>query len=148
LWLVDEDVEVAPGVRTVAMPGHTDHHRGVRIDLGDRVILYPADLVPTAAHARLAWIMSYDLDPRTTYVEKERWLERAGREGWWIVFVHDPEVAVARAEPAAHGQGCGLDVILSADRGEGGSTAAARSADPPVGREVPAPHSNTRTEPT
>lgn len=115
LWLADGDLDLAPGVQTISMPGHTAHHQGVRVELGDRVILFPADLVPTAAHARLAWITAYDLDPRTTYDQKERWLERAGANDWWIVFEHDPDIAVARAGPATHGQGCALDVIFRPD---------------------------------
>jgi glyoxylase-like metal-dependent hydrolase (beta-lactamase superfamily II) len=63
---VDEDVEVAPGVRLVGMPGHTADHQGVLVDLGDTTVCYPADLVPTAAHVRLPWIMAYDLEPLVT----------------------------------------------------------------------------------
>lgn len=107
--LVDHDVEVAPGVRVVHTPGHTAHHQSVLIELGDERVFFPADLVPTSAHARLAWIMAYDLDPLTTLAEKERWLSRAGREGWRIVFEHDAAVASARARPSRSGVGCELE---------------------------------------
>ncbi len=109
---VDEDVDVVPGVRLVRMPGHTAHHQGVLVDLGSETVCYPADLVPTSAHVRLPWVMAYDLEPRVTLAEKERWLTRAAEEGWRLVFEHDPIVASARAIPAEGGVGCVLDEIV------------------------------------
>jgi glyoxylase-like metal-dependent hydrolase (beta-lactamase superfamily II) len=109
---VDEDVEIAPGVRLVGMPGHTEDHQGVLVDLGDTTVCYPADLVPTAAHVRLPWIMAYDLEPLVTLAEKERWLTRAGEEGWLLVFEHDPLIAAARARPAERGLGCNLGEVI------------------------------------
>ncbi|MGH7539392.1 MAG: hypothetical protein ACRELC_00160, partial [Gemmatimonadota bacterium] len=53
-------------------------------------------------------IMAYDVEPLVTLETKERWLGRAGREGWRIVFEHDPAVAAARARPSGRGGGCEL----------------------------------------
>ena len=50
---------------------------------------YLADLVPTAAHLPLPWIMGYDLEPLVTLETKRRILERAMKEGWLVVFEHD-----------------------------------------------------------
>ena len=110
--LVDEDVEIVPGVRLVSMPGHTADHQGVLVDLGEETLCYLADLVPTAAHVQLPWIMAYDLEPLVTLAEKERWLTRAGEEGWLLVFEHDPVIGAARARPAARGPGCELAEVF------------------------------------
>lgn len=104
---VDEDAEVARGVRLVHTPGHTPHHQSVRIDAADEVLLYLADLVPTTAHIPLPWIMGYDVEPLVTLESKRELLARAGAEGWVLVFEHDPEVAWARARPGDRG-GCEL----------------------------------------
>lgn len=109
LDLVEGETEVVPGVRLVDMPGHTQDHQGVLIEAGGETVCYPADLVPTAAHIPASWIMAYDVEPLVTWSEKERWLTRAGREGWRIVFGHDPVVAAARARPAPSGVGCELE---------------------------------------
>lgn len=110
LELVEGDVEVAPGVHLAHTPGHTAHHQSVRIDLGaDGTLFYLADLVPTTAHVPLPWIMGYDLEPLVTLETKRRVLGRAAREGWRLVFEHDPRVACARAVPREDGgDGCDL----------------------------------------
>lgn len=109
---VEDDMEVVPGVKLVRMPGHTADHQGVLVDLGHETLCYPADLVPTSAHLRLAWIMAYDLEPLVTLAEKERWLTRAGERGWRIVFEHDPVVVYGRARPTATGVGCEVGELM------------------------------------
>ncbi len=104
---VEEDVEVAPGVTLLHTPGHTPHHQSVRIDAGDDVLLYLADLVPTTAHIPLPWIMGYDVEPLVTLESKRELLTRAGEEGWILIFEHDPRVAYGWARPR-DGGGCEL----------------------------------------
>src|SRR5208337_974561 len=60
LHLVDPPCTVAEGIQVLATPGHTRGHMSVLID--DEV-LYPGDLIPTAAHVHLPCIMAYDLYP-------------------------------------------------------------------------------------
>lgn len=105
---IEEDAEVAPGVHMVRTPGHTPHHQSVRIEAGDDVLLYLADLVPTSAHVPLPWIMGYDVEPLVTLEAKREVLGRAGAEGWVLIFEHDPEVAYGWARPREEGDGCEL----------------------------------------
>ncbi len=60
---IDDDTEVAPGVRLQRAAGHTDHHQVVWIESGASRALYLADLMPTTAHMPDAWGMGYDLAP-------------------------------------------------------------------------------------
>jgi glyoxylase-like metal-dependent hydrolase (beta-lactamase superfamily II) len=55
-----------------------------------------ADLVPTAAHLPLPWIMGYDVEPLVTLESKRRLLARAEAEGWRLVFQHDATVVSGR----------------------------------------------------
>ncbi|MDX1396641.1 MAG: MBL fold metallo-hydrolase [Gemmatimonadota bacterium] len=126
LELVEGDQEIVPDVLLVGLPGHTADHQGVLIDLGEEIVWFPCDLVPTSAHLRLSWIMAYDLEPLVTLATKERWLTRAGREGWRIVFPHDHAVVSGRAAPSEKGVGCVLEDIVNEpgfapvnDRGQG-----------------------------
>ena len=117
LDLVEDDREVAPGVRLVHTPGHTAHHHSVLVDLGEETVCYLADLVPTQAHLRLGWIMAYDLEPMVTLESKRRLLATAGDEGWLLVFEHDPSVATARARPCEGRPGCDVaDERVDEDR--------------------------------
>jgi len=87
--------EVVPGVRVRLTGGHVKHHQIVVAESGGRKAVYWADLMPTTAHLKPAWVMGYDLYPHDVAALKERWLEEAVRERWVNVFEHDPEVAMA-----------------------------------------------------
>ncbi len=90
---VEGPVEIVPGVQLLPTPGHTPGHQSVRIESQGETALYLADLVPTAAHLPLPWIMGYDVEPLTTLETKRKVLERAARERTLLIFEHDPETA-------------------------------------------------------
>jgi len=90
LELVDGERELVPGVVLWPTPGHTPHHQSVLVRAGDRVACFVGDLIPTAAHLPLPWIMAYDLEPLRTLETKRAVLARAAAEGWLLVFPHDP----------------------------------------------------------
>jgi hypothetical protein len=52
-----------------------------------------ADLIPTAAHVRLAWIMGYDLFPMDTLEYKRTFLREAVEHEYLVFFEHDPVVS-------------------------------------------------------
>ena len=88
--LVDGDREVTPGVEVVVSPGHTRRHQSVRVRSGGRTLDFLGDLVPTSAHVRLSYIMSYDLYPLETLETRKRLYEEAIAGDWVLGFVHDP----------------------------------------------------------
>jgi glyoxylase-like metal-dependent hydrolase (beta-lactamase superfamily II) len=90
LDLVDGDREVTPGIEVVVSPGHTRRHQSVMVRSGGRALYFLGDLVPTAAHVRLAYIMSYDLFPLETLETRKRLYEQAIAGDWVLAFVHDP----------------------------------------------------------
>jgi len=93
LTLVDDDAEIMPGVRTVRTGGHTAHHQLVRIESRGQTAVFMADLVPTTAHAPLAWIMGYDLYPMETLAFKRSFLAEAAAHEYLVYFEHDPVCA-------------------------------------------------------
>jgi glyoxylase-like metal-dependent hydrolase (beta-lactamase superfamily II) len=92
---VDEDCEVASGVRVRRTGGHTMHHQIVVIESAGKTAVFMADLVPTAAHVPLAWIMAYDLYPADTLEFKRAFLREAVEREYLVFFEHDPETAAA-----------------------------------------------------
>ena len=52
-------------------------------------VLFLGDVVPTAVHVRLPWVMSYDLEPARTVETKRDIFTRALREDWLLVWGHD-----------------------------------------------------------
>ena len=94
--LVEGEREIVPGIRVLPTPGHTPHHQSVLIDGGGECAIYFGDLVPTAAHLPLPWIMGYDVEPLVTLETKRRILRRAAEEEWIGIFEHDAAVAWGR----------------------------------------------------
>ena len=93
---VDGEREIVRGIRVVPTPGHTPFHQSVLIESDGETAFYPADLVPTASHLPLAWIMGYDVEPLVTLETKRAMLGKAAREGWLVLFEHDATVAAGR----------------------------------------------------
>jgi glyoxylase-like metal-dependent hydrolase (beta-lactamase superfamily II) len=89
LELVEGERELVAGIRTLPTPGHTPHHQSVLLTSGGETACFLGDLVPTAAHLPLPWIMGYDVEPLVTLESKRRLLDRAHREEWLVVFEHD-----------------------------------------------------------
>ena len=110
--LLEGDEEVLPGISVRLTPGHVPYHQSVLVRNGEETAAFVADLIPTAAHLPLPWIMGYDLEPLRTLESKRRLLADAVREGWRIVFEHDPRIAAGRA--VVQGKGVGLEEIVEA----------------------------------
>ena len=96
LILHDNDLEILHGVWMKNLPGHTLGHQGCFFDIPGARALYTVDLVPTAAHLPLAYIMGYDLYPMMTLETKRAILRQATAEGWLFLFEHDPELCAIR----------------------------------------------------
>lgn len=82
--------ELFPGIEMLVMYGHTAGMQLPKISDGRSTLLYCADLLPTASHIPLPFIMGYDNNPLITLEEKKRILPQAVEENWILVFEHDP----------------------------------------------------------
>ena len=98
LELIDGDREIIAGISSVKTPGHTPHHQGLLLESEGERAFYIADLVPTAAHLPLPWIMGYDVEPLVTLETKRRILARAVQEDWLVVFEHDATTAWSKIQ--------------------------------------------------
>jgi glyoxylase-like metal-dependent hydrolase (beta-lactamase superfamily II) len=87
--LVDGEREIVPGIRVLPTPGHVPFHQGILIESKGERAFFLGDLVPTAAHLPLPWIMGYDVEPLVTLETKRRILARALAEDWLLLFEHD-----------------------------------------------------------
>jgi len=99
LWLVDGETEIVPGVRVVPTPGHTPGHQSVLIGAWDPdapKALFLGDVVPTAVHVKIPWVMGYDMDPAGTVETKRALFTRALQEDWLLLWGHDKDNAGGR----------------------------------------------------
>ncbi len=96
LELIDGESEIAPGVVCRIARGHTRCHQVVLFESrGERGIHF-GDLIPTAVNIKPVCISALDCFPQDTLAEKKLYLERAGSEGWQVVFGHDCENPLMR----------------------------------------------------
>ena len=90
--------EVIPGVTLRDAPGHTDHLQVVTVTGGERTVLFTADLFPFASHLKSHYVPALDIDPRRTMESRRRYLELIARDGWLLLFQHDPTYGLVRVE--------------------------------------------------
>jgi glyoxylase-like metal-dependent hydrolase (beta-lactamase superfamily II) len=95
--------------------GHTRGQQGIRFAGPEGVLYYVGDLIPTAAHVRIPYVMGYDVSALEAMQEKRALLERAAAERAWIVLEHDPEIAAAR--PRVEGDDFAWEERADADAG-------------------------------
>ena len=102
LELADAEVEVAPGVRLIAAPGHTPGHVCVAITSGSEMAIYTGDLLHHSAQFdHPEWSPAFDLLPELSAESRRRVLERAIRDRAVLLTAHLPTPGIAR--PAAGG---------------------------------------------
>lgn len=88
---VEGDTEVLPGISVTKIPGHNLQIQGIQIRGGGKKLMYVSDLLPTRHHLPLPWIIAYDLYPLTTLETKRKWIAEFVKDGWIVVFGHDPD---------------------------------------------------------
>lgn len=97
LQVVKGDQQVAPGVRTQVMPGHTAGIQVVWVEDGDESLLFLGDACSWAVHLeRLAWVPAFDLYPMTSIESKRRLRRQALARAALLVFQHDGQVVTGR----------------------------------------------------
>jgi glyoxylase-like metal-dependent hydrolase (beta-lactamase superfamily II) len=69
--------------------GHTDKMMLPHIKYKGKTIVYMADLLPSAGHIPLPYVMGYDTRPLITIEEKEQFLNKAAQEEYILFFEHD-----------------------------------------------------------
>jgi len=89
LELIDEAVEIIPGIRLDRIQGHTRGTQTVRVTDGRDTLFFSSDFMPDRHHLPLPWIPSQDLFPLDTLAAKKLILPRAIEERWVVAFTHD-----------------------------------------------------------
>jgi glyoxylase-like metal-dependent hydrolase (beta-lactamase superfamily II) len=89
LELIDEAVEILPGIRLDRVQGHTRGTQTVRVADGKRTAFFSSDFMPDRHHLSLPWIPAQDLFPLDTLEAKRTILARAVEEQWIVAFTHD-----------------------------------------------------------
>jgi hypothetical protein len=69
--------------------GHTDKQMIPMINYKGKTICFMADLLPTAGHLPIPFVMGYDTRPLITLDEKEKFLSLAADNNFYLFLEHD-----------------------------------------------------------
>ena len=69
--------------------GHTDKQMIPHIKYQGKTLVFMADLLPTAGHIPLPYVMGYDTRPLLTLPEKKDFLAKAAQEDFFLFLEHD-----------------------------------------------------------
>jgi len=69
--------------------GHTEKQMLPMISYKGKTICFMADLLPTAGHLPLPFVMGYDTRPLLTLDEKEKFLNLAAKHNYYLFLEHD-----------------------------------------------------------
>ncbi len=83
------------GIQIRLANGHTESMMLLYIPVGNKTVVYCADLIPSAYHIGLPYVMSYDIRPLITMAEKKVFLEEAVANEYLLFFEHDPHTESA-----------------------------------------------------
>ncbi|GAB5400774.1 MAG: MBL fold metallo-hydrolase [Aureisphaera sp.] len=93
--------------------GHTEKQMIPHITYKDKTIVFMADLLPTAGHLPVPFVMGYDTRPLLTLPEKEKFLNAAADHHYYLFLEHDahnPIITVKHTE-----KGVRLDETFTID---------------------------------
>ena len=69
--------------------GHTQAMMLPQINYNGKTVVFMADLLPSAGHIPLPYVMAYDMFPLTTLIEKKSFLNEALQNEYILFFEHD-----------------------------------------------------------
>ena len=78
------------GIDILCVDGHTEKQMIPKVKHKGKDLVYAADLIPTAGHIPVPYIMGYDVRPLLTMKEKTSFLMDACDKGYSLFMEHDP----------------------------------------------------------
>lgn len=113
LTILEGDQGVLPNISFSLSHGHTKGQQNIWVEDGKNSLIYCADLIPTATHVRLPWVMGYDLDPLLIIEEKRNELKKALDKESFLFFEHDPYCSMAQVQASPNGKDFRLKSLYS-----------------------------------
>lgn len=93
--------------------GHTEKMMIPHIKYQDKTICFMADLLPTAGHIPIPYVMGYDTRPLLTMPEKSKFLNAAVKNNYYLFLEHDAHNEIITVEQTE--KGIRLKEVFSCD---------------------------------
>ena len=91
------------GFEVLFVDGHTEKQMIPIVSYKGQKIAFSADLIPTAGHIPLPYIMSYDVRPLVSMKEKELFLDFCYENNVFLFFEHDASVELCSVKKTGRG---------------------------------------------
>ncbi len=102
-FIENDAADFPPGIAVRQVFGHTEAMMLPQLKYKEKTILYMADLLPSAAHLPLPYVMAYDMFPLTTLNEKKSFITEALQNNYVLFFEHDPLIECCTLEMTEKG---------------------------------------------
>lgn len=83
--------------------GHTEKQMLPHIQFGEKTIVFCADLLATAGHIPIPYVMGYDTRPLLTLSEKTKFLHAAADNNYYLWLEHDAHNPIVTVEQTEKG---------------------------------------------
>ena len=101
------------GFGVLFVNGHTEKMMIPHLHFKGKTICFMADLLPTAGHIPLPYVMGYDTRPLLTLTEKEKFMNTAAENNFYLFLEHDAHNEIITVEKTE--KGVRLKEIISCD---------------------------------
>lgn len=95
LKFVGDDLKITENISLMLANGHTEKMMCPKIKIGDKTMVYMADMIPSAAHIPVNYVMGYDIRPLQVMEEKAAFLKEAADNKYILFFEHDNAIECA-----------------------------------------------------
>ena len=99
----DFGISVELGFGIFYVDGHTEKMMLPHIQCQDKTIVFCADLIPTAGHLPIPYVMGYDTRPLLTLPEKTKFLNAAVEKNYYLWLEHDAHNQIITVENTEKG---------------------------------------------
>jgi glyoxylase-like metal-dependent hydrolase (beta-lactamase superfamily II) len=101
------------GFGVLFVDGHTEKQMIPHLQYQDKTIVFCADLLATAGHIPIPYVMGYDTRPLLTMPEKTKFMNLAAENNYYLFLQHDAHNEIVTVEKTE--RGVRLKDVFSAD---------------------------------
>jgi glyoxylase-like metal-dependent hydrolase (beta-lactamase superfamily II) len=91
------------GFGILFVDGHTEKQMIPHLQYKDKTIVFCADLLATAGHIPIPYVMGYDTRPLLTMPEKTKFMNAAAENNYYLFLQHDANNEIIRVEKTERG---------------------------------------------
>jgi glyoxylase-like metal-dependent hydrolase (beta-lactamase superfamily II) len=89
LKFMPDNLQITDNISGILAQGHTESMFCPKISIGNQMLVFMADMIPSIGHIKPNYVMGYDIRPLETMKERESFLKKAVSDEYILFFEHD-----------------------------------------------------------